>query len=147
MKYTDSMSIIIRTQTRARIRKIGKIQEEICTKEVLLLRFFFCYCHFMFTTFKFDMMLFIVRLKFIYRWTDGCSLLNLQRLFSVVSLSPSLVFAATATKSKWPIACHIYINHQFATLIHTNYGYYAFVGRINRSVPHIIQLNLITIQQ
>lgn len=31
--------------------------------------------------------------------------------------------------------------------IHTNYGYYALVARIKRSVPHIIQLNLITIQQ
>lgn len=58
----------------------------------------------------------------------------------------TLPFCHTGTKSKWAYGLsHMY--HQFATLIHTNYGYYALVARIKRSVPQIIQLNLITIQQ
>lgn len=62
IKWNTILKIIISTQTQNWQNLKRNRQQEV------LLRFLFCYCYLMFTTFKFDMMLFIVRLMFIYRW-------------------------------------------------------------------------------
>lgn len=53
--------------TQARIRKIGKKKS---VPEGIAADFYFLIVILSFTTFNFDMMLFIVKLKFIYRWMD-----------------------------------------------------------------------------
>lgn len=117
--YTQKLARHSRTEKKNR-------QSKTCCYEF---SFYYCHCRLMFTTFKFNMLLFIEsNLSFIYRWMLFAKLLVAFLSFILLLFSLLIMIWLSQPLNLNGPCVMAHTSYQFATLIHTNYAYYALVA-------------------